>query len=207
VVQDLILEAVGALGPVGVGILMLLENLFPPLPSELIMPLAGYLAASGEVSLPGALAGGTVGSVLGAVAWYAIGRRVPREALLSWVDAHGRWLTICSPDIERAERFFKRHGKSSVLLGRLVPVVRTLISMPAGLGRMPAAPFLLFSTVGTAIWTTALGLAGMALGSRFPAVDRYVGWVSWAIIAAAVIWYLVRVIRPRSGDARRGRQR
>jgi membrane protein DedA with SNARE-associated domain len=207
VVQDLILEAVGALGPVGVGILMLLENLFPPLPSELIMPLAGYLAASGKVSLPGALAGGTVGSVLGAVAWYAIGRRVPREALLSWVDAHGRWLTICSPDIERAERFFKRHGKSSVLLGRLVPVVRTLISMPAGLGRMPAAPFLLFSTVGTAIWTTALGLAGMALGSRFPAVDRYVGWVSWAIIAAAVIWYLVRVIRPRSGDARRGRQR
>jgi membrane protein DedA with SNARE-associated domain len=207
VVQDLILEAVGALGPVGVGILMLLENLFPPLPSELIMPLAGYLAASGKVSLPGALAGGTVGSVLGAVAWYAIGRRVPREALLSWVDAHGRWLTICSPDIERAERFFKRHGKSSVLLGRLVPVVRTLISMPAGLGRMPAAPFLLFSTVGTAIWTTALGLAGMALGSRFPAVDRYVGWVSWAIIAAAVIWYLARVIRPRSGDARRGRQR
>ncbi|HEX2219884.1 MAG TPA: DedA family protein [Gemmatimonadales bacterium] len=205
--QDLILDAVQTLGPVGVGILMLLENLFPPLPSELIMPLAGYLAARGDVSLPGSLVGGTVGSVLGAVAWYAVGRRVPRDALLSWVDAHGRWLTICSPDVERAERFFKRHGRSSVLLGRLVPVVRTLISLPAGLGRMPATPFLLFSTVGTAIWTTGLGLAGMALGSQFPAVDRYVGWVSWAVIGGALVWYLVRVFRPRSGGARRDRQR
>lgn len=204
--QDLILDAVRVLGPVGVGLLMLLENLFPPIPSELIMPLAGYLAATGDLGLPGALLGGTVGSVLGAFAWYAIGRRVPRETLLAWVDAHGRWLTICSPDVERAERFFKRHGQSSVLLGRLVPLVRTLISLPAGLARMPAAPFLLFSTVGTAIWTMALGLAGMALGSEFPAVDRYVGWVSWAVIAAAVIWYLARVIRPRSNDARRGRQ-
>lgn len=142
------MDSVRTLGPFGVGLLMLLENLFPPLPSELIMPLAGYLAARGDIGLPGVLAGGIVGSVLGATAWYAIGRRMPRGKLLSWVDDHGRWLTICSPDVERAERFFKRHGKSSVLLGRLVPVVRTLISLPAGLGRMPSVPFLVFSTAG-----------------------------------------------------------
>ena len=199
--QDLIVGAVRTLGPFGVGLLMLLENLFPPLPSELIMPLAGYLAVRRDIGLPGVLVGGIVGSVLGATAWYAVGRRVPRDRLLSWVDTHGRWLTICSPDVERAERFFKRHGNSSVLLGRLVPV-----SLPAGLGRMPAVPFLLFSTVGTAIWTTGLALAGMALGSQFPAVDRYVGWVSWAIVGGALLWYLVRVIRPHSGSAPRAAQ-
>ena len=199
--QDLIVDAVRTLGPFGVGLLMLLEHLFPPLPSELIMPLAGYLAARGDLSLPLALGAGTAGSLLGSTAWYAVGRRVSRRKVLEWVDANGRWLTICAPDVERAERFFKRHGSSSVLLGRLVPVVRTLISLPAGLTRMPAVPFVLYSAIGSAIWTSALGLAGVALGSRFPEVDRYVGWVSWAIIAAALAWYIVRVVRPRGARA------
>ena len=197
--QDLIVDAVRTLGPLGVGLLMLLENLFPPLPSELIMPLAGYLSASGDVSLPLVLAAGTIGSLLGATFWYAIGRRVHREKVLDWVDANGRWLTVCSPDIERAERFFQRHGKSSVLLGRLVPVVRTLISLPAGLSRMPAVPFILFSAVGSAVWATALGFAGVLLGRQFPAVGRYVGWVSWAIIGGALSWYAFRLVRPRGG--------
>ena len=205
--QDLIVDAVRSFGPFGVGLLMLLENLFPPLPSELIMPLSGYLASRGDVSLPLVLIAGSVGSLLGATVWYVVGRSVSRDKVLAWVDANGRWLTICAPDIERAERFFQRHGKSSVLLGRLVPVVRTLISLPAGLSRMPAVPFILFSAIGTVVWTTALGFAGVALGRQFPAVDRYVGWVSWAIIAAMVIWYLYRVLRPRQRGAPGGRQR
>jgi membrane protein DedA with SNARE-associated domain len=204
--QDLIVDAVRTLGPFGVGLLMLLENLFPPLPSELIMPLSGYLAARGEISLPLSLAAGTIGSLLGATFWYLVGRRAQRRKVLEWVDANGRWLTICSPDVERAERFFQRHGRSSVLLGRVVPVVRTLISLPAGLSRMPHMPFLLFSAVGSAVWTSALGLAGVLLGRQFPAVDRYVGWVSWAIIAGALGWYLFRVLPPRGG-ARGARRR
>jgi membrane protein DedA with SNARE-associated domain len=205
-VQDLVVDAVRTLGPFGVGLMMLLENLFPPIPSELIMPLAGYLAERGDLSLPLALVAGAVGSLLGATFWYVVGRRVSRDKVLDWVDANGRWLTICSPDVERAERFFRRHGKSSVLLGRLVPVVRTLISLPAGLSRMPAGSFLLFSAVGTTLWTTALGLAGALLGRQFPAVDRYVGWVSWGIIAGALAWYLFRLVRPRGG-ARGSRRR
>jgi len=122
------------------------------------------------------------------------------------VDANGRWLTICAPDVERAEDFFRRHGRSSVLLGRVVPVVRTLISLPAGLSRMPPASFLFYSAIGSTVWTGALGLAGVVLGRQFPAVERYVGWVSWAIIAGALAWYLVRVARPRGG-ARRARRR
>jgi membrane protein DedA with SNARE-associated domain len=204
--QDLIVDAVRTLGPFGVGLLMLLENLFPPLPSELIMPLSGYLAARGEISLPLSLAAGTIGSLLGATFWYLVGRRAQRRKVLEWVDANGRWLTICSPDVERAERFFQRHGRSSVLLGRVVPVVRTLISLPAGLSRMPHMPFLLFYAVGSAVWTSALGLAGVLLGQQFPAVDRYVGWVSWAIIAGALGWYLFRVLPPRGG-ARGARRR
>ena len=164
------MDAVRTLGPFGVGLLMLLEHLFPPLPSELIMPLAGYLAARGDVSLPAALAAGSVGSLLGATVWYAVGRRVQRDKVLEWVDDNGRWLTICSPDVERAERFFQRHGKSSVLLGRLIPVVRTLISLPAGLTRMPTVPFVAYSAIGSAVWNAALGLAGVALGRQFPAV-------------------------------------
>ncbi len=205
--QDLIVDAVRTLGPAGVGLLMLLEHLFPPLPSEVNMPLAGYLAARGELSLVGALVGGTLGSRLGACAWYAVGRRVPRKRVLDWVDAHGRWLTICSPDVERAERFFQRHGKASVLLGRLVPLVRTMISLPAGLGRMPALPFIVFSAIGSAVWTVALGLAGVALGHRFPAVDRYVGWATWAIILGAGAWYLIRALRQRPATARGARRR
>lgn len=200
------MDAVRTLGPFGVGLLMLLENLFPPIPSELIMPLAGYLSARDEVNLPLALAAGTIGSLAGASFWYAIGRRVSRQKVLDWVDANGRWLTICSPDVERAERFFQRHGKSSVLLGRLVPVVRTLISLPAGLSRMPAVPFVVFTAVGSAVWTTALGFAGVFLGRQFPAVDRYVGWVSWAIIVGALVWYVFRLVRPRGG-ARGSRRR
>ena len=117
--QDLVVDAVRTLGPFGVGLMMLLENLFPPIPSELIMPLAGYLAERGDLNLPLALAAGAAGSLLGATFWYVVGRRVSRNKVLDWVDANGRWLTICSPDVERAERFFQRHGKSSVLLGRL----------------------------------------------------------------------------------------
>ncbi len=199
------MDAVRTLGPLGVGLLMLLEHVFPPLPSELIMPLSGYLAGRGDLSLPLALAAGTVGSLLGSTVWYAVGRKMPREKVLRWVDANGRWLTICAEDVERAEHFFQRRGRSSVLLGRLVPVVRTLISLPAGLTRMPLAPFLLYSAIGSAVWTSALGLAGVVLGRQFPAVDRYVGWATWVIIGAALIWYVVRVLRPRG--ARAGRRR
>lgn len=193
--ENLIVDAVRALGPAGVGLLMLLENVFPPVPSEFIMPLAGYLAARDELNLPAAIAAGTAGSLLGATLWYVAGRRVTQAKLERWVDRHGRWLTICAPDLRRAERFFERHGVASVLLGRLVPVVRTLISLPAGVTHMAPAPFLLFTALGSAVWTAALTLLGYGLGRSFPRVGDYVGVATWILLGGAALWYGVRVIR------------
>lgn len=194
------MDAVRALGPLGVGLLMLAENVFPPVPSEFIMPLAGYLAARGQLSLAAAIAAGTAGSLLGATLWYVLGRRVSKARLERWVDAHGRWLTICAPDLRRAERFFERHGVASVLLGRLLPVVRTLISLPAGVTHMGIAPFLVFSAIGSAVWTAALGLLGYGLGRSFPRVGDYVGVATWVLLGGAAVWYVVRVIRMGRGE-------
>lgn len=191
------MDVVRALGPVGVAVLMLAENVFPPLPSEIIMPLAGYLAARGEMSVWAAVAAGTVGSVLGALLWYEVGQRVGQERFRRWTERHGVWLTMRPEDVDRATEWFRRRGRLGVLLARLVPMVRTLISVPAGISAMPLLPFLLYTTLGTALWTGALTWAGLALGSRFTEVDRYVGPLSWAVVGVALVVYLVRVVRYR----------
>jgi membrane protein DedA with SNARE-associated domain len=195
--ESWIIDTVLGLGAVGIGVLMLLENVFPPLPSELIMPLGGYLSARGRMSFWSTVAAGTLGSLLGAVLWYGVGRRVTRERLRGWVEAHGVWLAMTPGDVDRASRWFGEHGGKAVLIGRLVPVVRTLISVPAGFSRMPFLPFLLYSAVGTALWTGALTYAGRLLGSQFQQVDRYLGWVAWAVIAASAVAYVYRVVQIR----------
>jgi membrane protein DedA with SNARE-associated domain len=193
--QDWVVEVVRQMGPLGVALLMFLENVFPPLPSEIIMPLAGYLSARGEAPFWAMVAAGTAGSLAGAYVWYAIGRAVTHDRLCAWVDAHGAWLAMVPGDVDRATGWFSRHGRWSVFFGRLVPVVRTLISVPAGFTRMPAAPFLALSALGTAVWTLALAYAGKLLGSRFHHVERWIGPVSSGIVILAVVWYVYRVAR------------
>ena len=180
-------------GYLGVLLLMLAENVFPPIPSELIMPLAGFNAARGELSLILVILAGTVGSLAGVSLWYWIGLKLSVERLKRFSDKHGRWLTMTREDIDRASDWFDRRGGVAVLFGRLIPTVRTLISVPAGVSSMPFGTFLLFSAIGTAAWTTLLTLAGYWLQGAYDEVQNYVGPVSNVIVAVIAIAYVYRV--------------
>ncbi len=180
-------------GYVAVAVLMLAENVFPPIPSELVMPLAGYSAARGDVDLAGVTLAGIVGSLLGALFWYLIGRWISTDRLRNWAAKHGRLLTLSPADVGKADAWFDRHGAKAVFLGRLVPGLRTLISVPAGVSEMPLPRFLLYSTLGTAIWTTLLTVAGYGLGERYQAVGDWINPVGTLVIAALVVGYVYRV--------------
>ena len=188
-------DTIYSLGYAGIVMLMVLENVFPPIPSEVIMPLAGFMVSQGKFSLIGIIAAGTAGSVLGALPFYYIGRWINEERLKALADRYGRWLTVSGNDIERSKAWFDKHGRTAIILGRLVPAVRSLISIPAGIVRMNLAIFLTYTTVGTALWTALLAFLGYYLGSNFGRVGEYVDKISWLVIAAIVLIYIVRVIR------------
>lgn len=194
---DWIVGIVVAFGLAGVLLLMFAENVFPPIPSELIMPLAGFAAAQGHLSFPGVVVAGTAGALAGAALWYLVGRCVPPKRLDSLVDRYGRWLTVDRDDLERSRRFFHRHGGWAVFVGRLLPAVRTLISVPAGLTHMRATPFLIWSAVGTALWTLFLASLGYVLEARYHMVEKWIDPISTAVLAGVVLFYLVRVVRYR----------
>lgn len=180
-------------GPWAIAALMFLENLFPPIPSELIMPLAGFNAARGVSSLWSSIAAGTAGSLAGAWFWYFLGQRVGPARLRLFVRRRGRWLALSPRDLRRAQGWFDRHGRRAVFLGRFIPTVRTLISVPAGLSRMPAVPFLLYSAMGSLIWTSALTLAGYVLEGGYERVGHLMNPLSTAVVAALIGFYLWRV--------------
>ncbi|MET8971874.1 DedA family protein [Streptomyces hydrogenans] len=196
---------VDTLGGPGAGLAVALENLFPPLPSEVILPLTGFAAGQGAISLASALFWTTLGSVVGALALYVIGALFGRERM------HAVWARlplVRVSDLERTEEWFRRHGTKAVLLGRMVPVFRSLISVPAGVERMPAPLFLLLTTVGSLVWNSVLVLAGYALGDRWELVETYVGVASKAVVllvlAAAATWLVVR-LRGRGAEPRHRR--
>nr|WP_211113747.1 DedA family protein [Azospirillum picis] len=172
---------------------MLAENLFPPVPSELILPLAGFSAARGELNIVLVVVSGTAGAVLGALFWYAIGRWVGCRRLKQWAARHGRWLTIAPEEVDEATDRFRRHGGRSVLVGRMIPAVRTLISIPAGVSEMRLLPFLLYTTIGTAGWSSLLAAAGYLLEDQYQLVAGYLNPVSTAVVAGIAVWYVWRV--------------
>jgi membrane protein DedA with SNARE-associated domain len=186
-------QLIDQLGYFGVAVLMFAETVFPPLPSEVIMPLAGLRASRGALSLPGVITAGAVGAMAGNICWYAVARMLGIDRLHGLIDRHGRWLTLDWKEVERAKGWFGRHGALFVCIGRIVPTVRSVVSIPAGVLRMPFAPFVLWSTIGTTAWTTILATAGYLLGQRYGAVERYVGPISTAIIVVLVLWYGWRV--------------
>jgi membrane protein DedA with SNARE-associated domain len=194
-----IISLIERMGYLGIALLMFLENLFPPIPSELIMPLSGFTASRGNLNIAGVIFAGTLGSVAGALFWYYVGRWVGEDRLKRWADRHGRWITMTARDVEKADRWFDRHCHWAVLAGRLIPTVRTLISIPAGIFEMGVRRFLIFSTVGTLIWSGALAGAGYALGSQYETVSRYLGPVSTGIVVliAAAYVYRVATFKPR----------
>ena len=196
---DLITSLIAQTGYVGIAFLMLAENVFPPIPSELIMPLAGFTAARGELSLVGVLIAGTLGSLVGALFWYEIGRRVGVERLRRWAGRHGRWFTMTPDEVDQAVAWFGQHGGLAVLVGRLIPAIRTLISVPAGLAGMKLPVFLAWTTVGTALWTALLAGLGYVLEGGYQQVADWVNPVTNIVTAMLVLGYLYRVatFRPR----------
>ena len=206
---DWISGIITSLGYTGVAMLAFLEHVFPPIPSELILPLAGYVAASGRIDVLMVIVTGTIGSLGGATLWYAIGRKIGEERLRRWIDSHGKWLTLSAGDVDRAKSWFERRGKAAVFLGRLVPGIRTFVSLPAGFSGMGWPTFLAYSATGTLLWTAALVYAGVTLQHNFGAVGKYINLatnVMFAVLGAMMIYRYVRCFTTRvhDGGSRRG---
>ncbi len=192
---DWVVSTIESWGYLGVFVLMVAENVFPPIPSEVIMPLAGFLAGSGKLSLVLTMLVGTAGSVLGTLMWYYIGLWFGEERLKRFAARHGRLLTLSPGDIDAAHGWFQGHGAMAVFFGRMIPAIRTLISVPAGLARMPIWQFLLYTTIGSALWTGVLTLAGLALHENYARVADWVDPLSKLVVVVVVAVYLWRVIR------------
>jgi membrane protein DedA with SNARE-associated domain len=179
-------------GYVGIFLLMFLETIFPPIPSEVIMPLAGVQAAQGQLSLWAVIASGTAGAMLGNLFWYALARVVGLMRFKPFILRYGRWLTLDWDDVEKSERLFGRFGGIIVSGGRMLPTIRSVISIPAGLLNMRLKSFLLWSTLGTVAWTAMLATAGWGLGKAFRDIEKVLGPLSTAIIALIVVAYIWR---------------
>jgi membrane protein DedA with SNARE-associated domain len=180
-----------------VGFLMFLETLFPPIPSEVIMPVAGVAAAQGKMDFTATVAAGTAGAMLGNIFWYLAARALGHDRLQPFINRYGRWLTISWKDIERAHRWFDRHSIALVFLGRLVPTIRSVVSIPAGLLDMRFRNFVIASTIGTAIWTSLLTAAGYVLQENFHFIDQVIGPISNVIIGMIVLIYVGRLLTQR----------
>jgi membrane protein DedA with SNARE-associated domain len=189
---DWVIDLIEQTRYLGVAFLMFLETVFPPIPSEVIMPLAGVAAAQGSMSLPGVIASGTAGAMFGNVFWYLVARVIGLKRFRPFIEKHGRWLTLDWYDIEKSEKLFGRFGSVIVGVGRLLPTVRSVVSIPAGLLHMRLKNFLIWSTVGTAVWSSALAVAGYILGKQFEDINRILGPLSSAIIGLIVLAYVWR---------------
>lgn len=183
----------------GIALLMALENIFPPIPSEVIMGLGGIAVARGSMEFWPLLAAGTIGSTAGNYVWFLLGDRLGYRRLQPFVDRWGRLLTLEWQDVERATAFFQRHGQWVVLVLRLTPFLRTMISLPAGLAHMQRWKFLVFTFVGSAIWNAALIMGGRWLANYLDELNGVLGWGIAVMVAIAVVAYLWRVItwKPR----------
>lgn len=193
-----ILNVMETLGAPGAALLVALENIFPPIPSEVILPLAGFTASLGTLGLVEVIVWTTIGSLVGAWALYALGVILGRDRLFRFFD----WMPLVDvEDIEKAESWFVKYGTAVVFFGRMIPLIRSLISIPAGLERMPIVKFSIFTTLGSALWNSLLVYAGYLLGENWQVVGTYVGYFSnviKVIIVVAVVAYLIYYFRKRS---------
>ncbi|MFD0557718.1 membrane protein DedA with SNARE-associated domain [Stackebrandtia endophytica] len=190
-VAEWAIDLMETLGSAGAGLAIALENLFPPLPSEIILPLAGFTASRGTFSLAEALIWTTLGSLVGAVALYALGALLGRDRLRRIAS---RVPLLKLADVDRAEAWFTRHGSKAVFFGRMIPIFRSLISIPAGVERMPVARFILLTTAGSAIWNTVFVLAGYYLGENWHVVEQYADILQKIVIVAVVVTAVVFVV-------------
>lgn len=185
--MDWAIELMEALGYPGVALLVLLENLFPPIPSEVILPFAGFMTTVHAVTIPGMVIASTLGSVLGACALYLIGAWFGRERIYRIVGRYERYLTVGPHHVRQAEGWFERYGPRAVFLCRLVPIMRSIISVPAGLVRMNVLTFAAYTLLGSLVWNTALVVLGALLGTSWPLVSEWLGYYQDAVIAVGVL--------------------
>jgi membrane protein DedA with SNARE-associated domain len=195
--HEWVTNTVESLGYAGILLLMFLENLFPPIPSELIMPLAGYTAREGDLTFWNVVLAGSAGATLGAIPWYLLGRAIGPERLKNLVRKHGRWIRVKVEDVERAESWFDRYGSVAIFVGRLVPGIRTLISVPAGFARMRLVNFCVWTILGTVLWTTFLAGSGWVLRENYSKIEPYVSTIGKLALVGVVIWIVVWIARRR----------
>ncbi|MEU9509513.1 DedA family protein [Micromonospora sp. NPDC048170] len=192
---------IDAAGAIGVALLVALESIIPPIPSEIVLAMAGYLASEGRFNVVLVWAAATVGSLAGALVLYWLGAAAGEDRLKRWLD---RLPLVDLDDLEKADRWFERHGRWAVLFGRMMPVVRSLISVPAGANRMPLPEFVAFTTLGSGVWNALFVGLGYALGSRWQQIEQYSKWFDYGIIAAfvvAIAWWAIKKTRRRRAHA------
>ncbi|MFI0481538.1 DedA family protein [Actinomadura sp. 9N215] len=197
-------DLMDTLGAPGAGLAIALENLFPPLPSEVILPLAGFTVAQGRMSLAAALIWTTAGSVVGALVLYGIGALIGRDRIRALV---ARLPLVKLSDLDRTEAWFARHGAKAVFFGRMIPIFRSLVSVPAGVERMRMTTFLIYTGLGSLLWNTTFVLAGYGLGDNWRTVEEYVGVYSKGVLAlavlAAAVFVVVRIVKAGRGTGER----
>jgi membrane protein DedA with SNARE-associated domain len=196
-------SVIESLGELGVGLLVALENLIPPIPSEIVLSLAGYLASESRVNLVLVFLAATAGSVLGALALYWLGYTLGEDRLRRWLD---KIPLVDADDLNTADRWFEKHEKAAVLFGRCAPVVRSLVSIPAGANKMHIGLFTLFTAIGSGVWNAIFIGGGYALGSQYQDIEKYSHWLDYVIWAAIVIaigsWVVKKVRKRRRAAAR-----
>ncbi|KQR32993.1 alanine dehydrogenase [Curtobacterium sp. Leaf154] len=202
--SGLVLQLIDALGEWGVGLMLFVETVFPPIPSEVILPLAGFLAGAGQMNLVLVLVLATIGSYLGALVLYWLGAKIGFERTTRWF---GKLPLVDEDDFRKAAGWFHRHGKSAVFFGRFIPIVRSLISLPAGADRMHLGTFSVFTIIASGIWNSALVLLGAAFGSQYDKVEAYTEWIDrvlYVAIAVVVVSFVVRRLRRVRAERRAG---
>ncbi len=199
-----IINTINSLGYWGIALLMFIENLFPPIPSELIMPLAGFTARAtpDKLNIFGVFFAGLLGSVVGALIWYYPGKFLSEQRLITLADKYGKWLTISGQDITKAKNWFDNQGSKAVFIGRLVPGVRTLISVPAGISNMHLLPFVFYTTLGSAVWVGLLTYLGYVLGSQYELVEKYLAPVSKIVLGSLVLAFFGWILKRQQKSTR-----
>lgn len=202
-------DVINQFGYFGVALLVVIENIFPPIPSEIVLPFAGFVAQQGsagiaqsDTSVIGMMIAATIGSVVGALILYVISSAIGPERLRAFVQRFGRWFGVKQTDLLRAEAWFDRRSFVAVLVGRCVPLIRSIVSIPAGFRRMKLTSFILLTAVGSAVWNIALIGAGAILGDQWERVGEYVGVFQWLVIGAILV-LLVRFVYLRLQNRRR----
>jgi membrane protein DedA with SNARE-associated domain len=208
-------DVINQFGYLGVALLVVIENVFPPIPSEIVLPFAGFVARQGasavsatadgaqsDTTVIGMMIAATIGSVVGALILYFISAAIGPERLRGFVDRFGKWFGVKSADLARAEEWFDRRSVAAVLVGRCVPLIRSIVSIPAGFRRMKLTSFVVLTAIGSAVWNIALIGAGAVLGDQWERVGEFVGIFQWLVIVA-ILFLLVRFVTSRLNSRRR----